>query len=59
MRVDRVTMVCLAHQCHGCIVCMTDDFHDWVDARKDARRAYKKAWRETPVHERFDLGGEG
>lgn len=52
-------MVCKTHDAHGCIVCMTDDFHDWLDERKDRYHARKKAWRETPVHEKFDLGGEG
>lgn len=58
-RVDATTMVCRAHDVHGCIVCMCDDFHDWRDARQDARRAYKQAWRETPIEERYELGGEG
>lgn len=40
-------------------VYMTDDLHDWMDARRERRQQLKREWRETPVHERYDLGGEG
>lgn len=58
-RVDRQTMVCKLHEVEACICCMTDDFHDWLDARAEKRRQLKREWAETPIHERFDLGGEG
>ena len=58
MKVDASTMVCKVHNVHGCIVCMCDDFIDWLDARKEKRAQLKREWRETPIHERFDLGGE-
>lgn len=57
-RVDKVTMCCKAHDVQGCIVCMCDDFHDWLDAKKERRHQIKQEWRETPIHERYDLGGE-
>lgn len=57
-RVDRETLVCRRHDIMGCVVCMLDDFYDWLDARKEKRAQLKREWRETPIDERFDLGGE-
>lgn len=57
-RVDAETMVCREHQIHGCMVCMIDDFWHWQDDRKARRQSFKKAWRETPIDEKYDLGGE-
>lgn len=53
-RVDRDTLKCHAHDRIACNVCMIDDFFDWLDAKK----AEIKATRETPIDERFDIGGE-
>lgn len=58
-RVDRDTMVCSMHTVHACIICMTDEFQDWVYERIERRRQLKREWAQTPIHERFDLGGEG
>lgn len=58
-RVDQNTLVCRSHQTAACIVCMMDEFHDWQHERQEKRARYKREWAETPVHERFDLGGEG
>lgn len=58
VKVDPVTMVCRDHDVQACVICMVDDFHAWLDDRRTSRRAYKQEWRETPVHERYELGGE-
>lgn len=34
-RVDAKTMICHEHHVEGCIVCMTDDFHDWRDRQRE------------------------
>lgn len=50
--------VCTAHSIPACIVCMCNDFHDWLCSLKMRRAQLKRERRETPVEERFDLGGE-
>lgn len=49
---------CHEHGCSWCIVCVTDELFDahyeWVERK----RQIKREWRETPIHERYDLGGE-
>ena len=57
-RVDPKTVVCRAHDVEACIVCMVDDFHDWLYERTARRKRYKAEWRATPISERFDIGGE-
>jgi hypothetical protein len=57
-RVDPQTMICKQHNVEACIVCMCDDMYDWNSARREKRAQLKREWRETPIHERFDLGGE-
>jgi len=57
-RVDKDTMFCRTCGVQACIVCMTDDFHDWVWDRRERRQQFKREWRETPIEERYDLGGE-
>jgi hypothetical protein len=51
-------MICKQHNVEACIVCMCDDMYDWNSARREKRAQLKREWRETPIHERFDLGGE-
>lgn len=58
MRIDKETKTCRDHGVEWCIVCYCDDMHDWYYERAEKRRAYKQAWRDTPIHEKFDLGGE-
>jgi hypothetical protein len=56
---DLATMVCRAHGVEACVMCMVDDFHDWLDERKEERAQQLRAERlATPIEERFDLGGE-
>jgi hypothetical protein len=58
VRVDAITMICTAHQVQACIVCMTDDFHDWIWERKERRDRIKAERKAMTVYERYDLGGE-
>jgi hypothetical protein len=58
-RVDPATMVCHAHQVGGCVVCMVDDFHAWLDERHARRQRIKLERRALTVAEKYDLGGEG
>ena len=58
-RVDAETIICKPHEMHGCITCMVDDYYDWEAQRAERRRQRRQAWREMPVSDRFDLGGEG
>lgn len=51
-------MLCLEHDVQACVVCMVDDFHDWVCEQRERRAARRAAAKATPVDERFDLGGE-
>lgn len=44
--------------CLACPICYIDDFWHWQAERVAWRRAYKQGWRDMPVHEKFDLGGE-
>lgn len=55
---DLATMVCRAHDVEACVVCMVDDFHNWLDERKEKRRQLRAERLATPIAERFDLGGE-
>ena len=50
--------LCFAHDVQWCIVCVTDDLQDAHYTFVENARARRKAWRETPMHEKFDLGGE-
>lgn len=59
MKVDSQTMVCAPHGVLGCQPCMVDDFERARDQVRAAARRYRQQWRETPIAERFDLGGEG
>ncbi len=58
VRLDPKTKVCIEHGVHWCVVCTTDELQDFHYARIERYRARKLAWRETPVNEKFDLGGE-
>lgn len=59
MKTDPITMVCHEHGIHGCMVCMVDDFHAWLDERAWKRQRIKAERRALTVEERYDLGGEG
>lgn len=57
-KLDPETQVCREHGVHWCVVCTCDDFEVGIARRSHERRERKRAWRETSVHEKFDLGGE-
>jgi hypothetical protein len=52
------TIVCEARGVEACVVCMVDGFHAWLWQRKQLKQQLKREWRDTPVAERFELGGE-
>lgn len=55
---DRATIVCDRHGTRGCVVCMVDDFHVWMDERQTMRDQIKRERSEMTAAERYDLGGE-
>ncbi len=57
-RVDRETLLCKAHDVHGCQMCMVDDFYDALAAAIEKRRQLKAERKSICVNDRFDLGGE-
>jgi len=52
-------VVCSSHGVSACVVCMTDDFHHWLDELADTR-AKLKAERGPELDANWrDIGGEG
>jgi len=58
-RVDPVTMICRDHDIAGCMLCMVDDFHHWLDERRLRRQRIKQERREMTVADKYDFGGDG
>lgn len=57
-RVDAVTMICVDHAIPGCMLCMVDDFHHWLDEQRFKRERIRQERRALTVAEKYDLGGE-
>src|SRR5262249_26097097 len=58
LKTDPVTMICREHDVEGCMLCMIDDYHAWLDRRQALRQQLKRERREMTIEERYDLGGE-
>lgn len=58
-RVDPITMICRDHDIPGCMLCMVDDFHHWLDERRFRSQRIKQERRALTIAEKYDLGGEG
>ncbi len=54
-RVNKDTLLCVAHAAPGCRVCMVADLRDAMHAMAETIRQRKQ---ERTIDEKFDIGGE-